>query len=505
MPRDASGIYTTPAGTTAVPDTTIESAKYNANVADVAADLNAPRPIVAGGTGATSAAGALTALGAVAKAGDTMTGDLKIEKANPALYLNETTAGGVAYLAGTRLSGGTQKLRWAAYLASGDAESSGNAGSNFTLQRYTDAGVAIDNPLVISRADGRVTLGQQPLTDNHAATKKYVDAAVLGQTQNNILINGGFDVNQFVGTAGIPVVAGNVSTYFADGWKISKTGSSAFGLYTQGPSGWTPEFSNTAIINTTTAQPSLGGDLIYFTQPIEGARIARARQGGANALPISFCFRATFPQAGQILVRLADGIMTTMQDVYVTVPTAGVPMWCTGTFPAQTTGTWPTDHTVGANLQIFLGIGAMNPVAAVGMQTGISGVMLVPGNTPPPTTNLLMRPWPEQWQLCKRYYEQCGRGWTGAWSSGTTAQVFGQFEVAKRTTPTLFLSPTEAINMELMNLGGSITPAGVASIANSNPGQRGARVSLAGLVNSSAPGQGPAGLSADPFCFDARL
>jgi hypothetical protein len=56
MPRDGSGIYTTPAGTTAVPDTTIESAKYNANVADVAADLNAARPIVAGGTGATSAA-----------------------------------------------------------------------------------------------------------------------------------------------------------------------------------------------------------------------------------------------------------------------------------------------------------------------------------------------------------------------------------------------------------------------------------------------------------------
>jgi len=66
MPRDGSGIYTTPAGTTAVPDTTIESAKYNGNVADVAADLNAPRPIVAGGTGATSAKAARTALGAEA-------------------------------------------------------------------------------------------------------------------------------------------------------------------------------------------------------------------------------------------------------------------------------------------------------------------------------------------------------------------------------------------------------------------------------------------------------
>ena len=67
MPRDGSGIYTTPAGTTAVPDTTIESSKYNGNIADVAADLNAARPIVAGGTGATSASAARTNLGAEAR------------------------------------------------------------------------------------------------------------------------------------------------------------------------------------------------------------------------------------------------------------------------------------------------------------------------------------------------------------------------------------------------------------------------------------------------------
>jgi hypothetical protein len=66
MPRDGSGIYTTPPGTTAVPDTTIESAKYNNNVADVAADLNAVRPIIAGGTGGNSAATARTNLGAEA-------------------------------------------------------------------------------------------------------------------------------------------------------------------------------------------------------------------------------------------------------------------------------------------------------------------------------------------------------------------------------------------------------------------------------------------------------
>jgi hypothetical protein len=62
MPRDGSNIYHRPPGTDAVPDTTIESTKYNSNVADVEQDLNVPRPIVAGGTGAANAHDAMIAL-----------------------------------------------------------------------------------------------------------------------------------------------------------------------------------------------------------------------------------------------------------------------------------------------------------------------------------------------------------------------------------------------------------------------------------------------------------
>ena len=54
MPRVAD-IYSRPAGIDAIPNQTIESADYNINVADVEADLNTPRPIVAGGTGANNA------------------------------------------------------------------------------------------------------------------------------------------------------------------------------------------------------------------------------------------------------------------------------------------------------------------------------------------------------------------------------------------------------------------------------------------------------------------
>jgi hypothetical protein len=57
-------VFSPPAGTTATSGTAIESAKYNAFVSDLTTDANTARPIVAGGTGATTAGAALTALGA---------------------------------------------------------------------------------------------------------------------------------------------------------------------------------------------------------------------------------------------------------------------------------------------------------------------------------------------------------------------------------------------------------------------------------------------------------
>jgi hypothetical protein len=63
MPRDGSGVYSAPAGTTVTPGTTIESAKYNAFVADLVNDANLSIPLLRGGTGATTGAGAIANFG----------------------------------------------------------------------------------------------------------------------------------------------------------------------------------------------------------------------------------------------------------------------------------------------------------------------------------------------------------------------------------------------------------------------------------------------------------
>lgn len=61
----AGGSYSVPAGTLATASTTIESAKYNAFVNDVESAFNTDTPVAAGGTGASTAAGACDNLSAL--------------------------------------------------------------------------------------------------------------------------------------------------------------------------------------------------------------------------------------------------------------------------------------------------------------------------------------------------------------------------------------------------------------------------------------------------------
>jgi hypothetical protein len=63
MPRNGSGVWSAPAGTLAIPNEEITSVGHNTLVDDIGAEFNSARPIVAGGTGATTAAAARTGLG----------------------------------------------------------------------------------------------------------------------------------------------------------------------------------------------------------------------------------------------------------------------------------------------------------------------------------------------------------------------------------------------------------------------------------------------------------
>jgi len=65
MPRSLGGIYSLPAGSTVTNGDTSDQTDINTPLADLESDLNTARPVVAGGTGASTAADARTNLGLV--------------------------------------------------------------------------------------------------------------------------------------------------------------------------------------------------------------------------------------------------------------------------------------------------------------------------------------------------------------------------------------------------------------------------------------------------------
>lgn len=78
MPRNPSGVFSLPAGSTVTTGNIILASSHNDPLNDIASDLNAARPVVAGGTGADSAADARTNLGVPSAANPAFTGDMTI-------------------------------------------------------------------------------------------------------------------------------------------------------------------------------------------------------------------------------------------------------------------------------------------------------------------------------------------------------------------------------------------------------------------------------------------
>jgi hypothetical protein len=87
----------------------------------------------------------------LALAGGTLIGDLTVAKANPLVALQKAGSGEVSRVQG-QITGGV--LRWTLDLGDTATETGSNAGSDFVLSRYNDAGTFIDAPLVVARNSG---------------------------------------------------------------------------------------------------------------------------------------------------------------------------------------------------------------------------------------------------------------------------------------------------------------------------------------------------------------
>jgi Chaperone of endosialidase len=97
----------------------------------------------------------VTNAGALMTSGGTMTGSLTVAPTSGGASVIIDTAGASARNLVGRTSGSN---RWVLQVGSPAAESGSNVGSDFTINRYSDAGAFIDAPLTINRASGQLTL-----------------------------------------------------------------------------------------------------------------------------------------------------------------------------------------------------------------------------------------------------------------------------------------------------------------------------------------------------------
>lgn len=166
----------------------------------------------------------------VLKAGDTMTGQLLISYASPNLVVNATSGPSSIVLSQSASGTGNgnfiqlrtqSSVRWL-FGSNTVPETGSNAGTDFIIQRFSDSGTFIDQPLTITRSTGNIVatgniyaagfvgnvtgssslnvlksgdtmtgplvLNADPTTNLQAATKQYVDTQVVAASSGPSIV-----------------------------------------------------------------------------------------------------------------------------------------------------------------------------------------------------------------------------------------------------------------------------------------------------------------------------
>lgn len=188
----------------------------------------------------------VVAAGYLPLSGGTLTGDLTIDKNSPNLFLTKAAGGGASILGVAKIGG---FVRWALTLGDSTAEggAGSNTGSNFSLNRFNDAGSYLGSPIQIDRATGQITLGVTVLgggstvptpsagdASNKIATTGFVNAAIKPPTRILLTTSGSYGPSSGCRWFEIEMVGGGGGGANGGGTAGVDGGSTSFGGFTAG-------------------------------------------------------------------------------------------------------------------------------------------------------------------------------------------------------------------------------------------------------------------------------
>ena len=295
----------------------------------------------------------------------------------------------------------------------------------------------------------------------------YFPAPINALAYNNIIINGGMDVDQ----VNVGALVSGINGYAVDGYQVLKTGTMVLASQqvADAPAGLT----NSLKVTVTTSEASLAaGDYAIILANIEGYRTARLSFGNASAQSVSVGFWAKAHRTGTYTATLQNSAANRSNPINFTVNLADTWEYKTLTFIGDQAGTWVgATNGIGLRLYICMGAGTtfqgtnaswnatnvfatsstVNGVAATSDTFQVTGVSLLPGTQAQPSarSSLIIRPFADELLLCQRYYFKTWNYSTVPFTSDINgvrsatgegnARIWGDFTyiVEMKSTPTV--------------------------------------------------------------------
>ena len=301
--------------------------------------------------------------------------------------------------------------------------------SGFQTAAQVTASLASYLPLAGGTMSGPVTnltLAADPTVAAQAATKHYVDNAVVGGvvTNPNRLINGDMRIDQ----RGVASGAGGTATgYTVDRWQFNSNLTTK-GTWTRNPNSSDFAFPYSLRFVSNSAYAVAAGDYFGFLQNIEADMVSDFQWGSANAQSVTLSFWAYSSLTGTFGGSVQNYGATRSYPFTYSIPVAFAWTRIVITVPGDTAGTWVMNGAAGSvvlNLDLGAGTtyrgpanawasanyvgatGSVSVVAANGATFYVTGVKLEVGS--------VATPFPQQSTAksmadCQRYYQKLGGG-----------------------------------------------------------------------------------------------